>query len=215
MLTPVSTVRLVSVRRSVPARWWGYFRELESAAVLSTTARFCEEKEARAWRLATSRSFRMVHFADVDSEDAWNRLPAGRQSLLRRPGPCFVVMPRHWPRSRALMSPAFGAETWPTPFVMEITAVEEIVYDAARAIGAGVATVVNLLCPDVVVMGGGLVEAMPDIFVDFALKVARKRVMPAFSPLVYDGRGQAGRRRGGDRICSLGQVHRDRKVAAG
>lgn len=59
-------------------------------------------------------------------------------------------------------------------------AVEEIVYDAARAIGAGVATVVNLLCPDVVVMGGGLVEAMPDIFVDFALKVARKRVMPAF-----------------------------------
>jgi glucokinase len=29
-------------------------------------------------------------------------------------------------------------------------------------------------------MGGGLVEAMPDIFVDFALKVARKRVMPAF-----------------------------------
>lgn len=59
-------------------------------------------------------------------------------------------------------------------------AVEEIVYDAARAIGAGVATVVNLLCPDVVVMGGGLVEAMPDIFVDFAMKVARKRVMPAF-----------------------------------
>ena len=38
----------------------------------------------------------------------------------------------------------------------------------------------NLLCPDVVVMGGGLVEAMPEIFVDFALKVARKRVMPAY-----------------------------------
>ena len=59
-------------------------------------------------------------------------------------------------------------------------AVEEIVYDAARAIGSGVASIVNLLCPDVVVMGGGLVEAMPEIFVDFSLKVARKSVMPAY-----------------------------------
>lgn len=59
-------------------------------------------------------------------------------------------------------------------------AVEKIVYDAARAIGTGVATIVNLLCPDVVVMGGGLVEAMPEIFVDFSLKVARKTVMPAY-----------------------------------
>jgi len=59
-------------------------------------------------------------------------------------------------------------------------AVEEIIYDAARAIGAGVAAIVNLLCPDVVIMGGGLVEAMPEIFVDFSMKVARKSVMPAY-----------------------------------
>jgi len=59
-------------------------------------------------------------------------------------------------------------------------AVEEILYDAARAIGAGVAALVNLLCPDMIVMGGGLVEAMPELFVGHALKVARKRVMPAY-----------------------------------
>ena len=59
-------------------------------------------------------------------------------------------------------------------------AVEEIIYDAARAIGTSVAAVVNLLCPDVIVMGGGLVEAMPEIFVNFALKIARKSVMPAY-----------------------------------
>lgn len=59
-------------------------------------------------------------------------------------------------------------------------AVEEIVYDAVRAIGAGVAAIVNLLCPDVVIMGGGLVEAMPELFVGHALKIARKRVMPAY-----------------------------------
>lgn len=59
-------------------------------------------------------------------------------------------------------------------------AVEEIVYDAARAIGLGIATLVNLLCPDVIVMGGGLVEAMPEIFVEHSKKVARQQVMPAF-----------------------------------
>ncbi len=59
-------------------------------------------------------------------------------------------------------------------------AVEEIAYDAARAIGTGIAAIVNLLCPDIVVMGGGLVEAMPDIFVDYSMKVARKSVMPAY-----------------------------------
>ncbi|RLS55004.1 MAG: ROK family protein [Planctomycetota bacterium] len=58
--------------------------------------------------------------------------------------------------------------------------VEEIVYDAARSLGAGVAAIVNLLCPDVVVMGGGLVEAMPEIFVDYLQKVARKRVMTSY-----------------------------------
>jgi len=58
--------------------------------------------------------------------------------------------------------------------------VEQIVTDAARWLGVGVAAVVNLVAPDVVVLGGGLVEAMPALFRNEVRDVARGRVMPAF-----------------------------------
>lgn len=57
--------------------------------------------------------------------------------------------------------------------------VEEIVREAARQIGIGVANVVNLLAPDVVVLGGGLVKAMPDLYVGEVLRSANSRVMDA------------------------------------
>ena len=60
-------------------------------------------------------------------------------------------------------------------------AVEQIVRDAARHIGIAVASVINLLAPETVVLGGGLVEAMPDLFVDTVRQVAKKRVMPSFA----------------------------------
>jgi glucokinase len=59
-------------------------------------------------------------------------------------------------------------------------AVEDVVREAARYIGIAVASVVNLLCPDTVVLGGGLVEAMPELFVSRVAKSANKRVMPAY-----------------------------------
>lgn len=55
--------------------------------------------------------------------------------------------------------------------------VEDIVRDAARQIGIGVANVVNLLAPDVVVLGGGLVKAMPKLYVDEVKRSANSRVM--------------------------------------
>ncbi len=60
-------------------------------------------------------------------------------------------------------------------------AVELIVRNAASLIGVAVANVIQLLCPDVVVLGGGLVEAMPKIFVDEVSKSAKKRVMPSYA----------------------------------
>ena len=59
-------------------------------------------------------------------------------------------------------------------------AVERIVRDAAHWLGIGVANVVNLLGPDVVVLGGGLAEALPDLLSKEIGKTARNRVMPAF-----------------------------------
>lgn len=59
-------------------------------------------------------------------------------------------------------------------------AVELIVKQAAEFMGIGIVTLVHLLAPDIVVMGGGLVEAMPKLIVETAAKVANKRVLPSF-----------------------------------
>ncbi len=59
-------------------------------------------------------------------------------------------------------------------------AIELIVRSAAQWLGVGVANVVNLISPDVIVLGGGLVEAMPELYVDEVRQVLRKKVMPAF-----------------------------------
>jgi glucokinase len=61
------------------------------------------------------------------------------------------------------------------------TVIERIVEQAARLIGWAVGDVVNLLAPDVVVLGGGLVEAMPDILVENVEQAARERVAPPFA----------------------------------
>ncbi|MDX1944862.1 MAG: ROK family protein [Pirellulaceae bacterium] len=58
--------------------------------------------------------------------------------------------------------------------------VERIVLRAAGLIGKVVGDVVNLLAPDVVVLGGGLVEAMPDIIVKGVEEAARERAAPPF-----------------------------------
>jgi len=60
-------------------------------------------------------------------------------------------------------------------------AVETIVRNAAKQIGVAVANVVNLLAPDVVVMGGGLVEAMEDLFLDEIRKVVAKKAMSSLA----------------------------------
>jgi glucokinase len=61
------------------------------------------------------------------------------------------------------------------------SAVESIVRDAARKIGLAVADVVNLLAPDVVVLGGGLVEALPGIVLGEARKAICGQAMTAFT----------------------------------
>ena len=59
-------------------------------------------------------------------------------------------------------------------------AVKQILLDAAETIGRAVGGVVNLLAPDVVVLGGGLVEAMPELFVPAVAEAAAAAAMPAY-----------------------------------
>lgn len=54
-----------------------------------------------------------------------------------------------------------------------------IVETAAEYLSLGVVTMVHLLAPDVVVLGGGLVEAMPDLFVQTISKEVKRRVLPS------------------------------------
>jgi glucokinase len=61
------------------------------------------------------------------------------------------------------------------------TVVERIVRNAARQLGGAIAGVANLLAPDVVALGGGLVEAMTDLYLDEVRKTVAAHAMKSFA----------------------------------
>ena len=58
--------------------------------------------------------------------------------------------------------------------------VQEIMRDGAKFLGIALAGTVNLLAPDVIILGGGLVEAMPRLYIDEVAKSLAKHVMPSY-----------------------------------
>lgn len=58
--------------------------------------------------------------------------------------------------------------------------VDRIVRDGAKALGRAIASAVNLLAPDVIVLGGGLVEAMPKLYVEEVEETLDRHVMPSY-----------------------------------
>jgi glucokinase len=60
-------------------------------------------------------------------------------------------------------------------------AIEAILRNAARQIGTAVANVVNLLAPDIVVLGGGLVEALPGLFLGEVRQIVCSQAMRAYT----------------------------------
>jgi len=88
--------------------------------------------------------------------------------------------------------------------------VEDIVRHAARALGQGIAIAVNLLGPDVVVLGGGLVEAMPDLY--------REEVAAGITPgtfSIYHGSYRIAIAQLGDDAVALGAAAHCRQVVTG
>jgi len=57
------------------------------------------------------------------------------------------------------------------------TVIEDIVTRSAIMLGNGVATLIHLLAPDTIVLGGGLVEAMPKLYLENVRKSAKRRVL--------------------------------------
>lgn len=60
------------------------------------------------------------------------------------------------------------------------TAIEAIVRQAASFLGLAIANAVNLLAPDRVVLGGGLIEALGPLIAREAREAADEQVMPSF-----------------------------------
>ncbi|MDF1746028.1 MAG: ROK family protein, partial [Gimesia sp.] len=58
--------------------------------------------------------------------------------------------------------------------------VMNIILRAAEYIGIAAGNMVHTFSPEVIVLGGGLVEAMPDLLVNAVAKATRKNVMPTF-----------------------------------
>ena len=58
--------------------------------------------------------------------------------------------------------------------------IRRLVMEACEAIGLAVVNIVHLLAPDKIILGGGLVEAMEDLFVSSVSQSARDRVMSVY-----------------------------------
>ena len=59
------------------------------------------------------------------------------------------------------------------------TVIEDIVRRAAEQIGRAIGSLVNVLGPDIVVIGGGLAEAMPKLYLQEAQNGAKRNVIPS------------------------------------
>jgi len=58
--------------------------------------------------------------------------------------------------------------------------IEDIVRAAAIHLGTAVAMLVNLISPDTILLGGGLVEAMPELYLEAVTDSARSHVLPSY-----------------------------------
>ena len=59
--------------------------------------------------------------------------------------------------------------------------IEEIVRHSAKDLGIAIGSVANLLAPDMVILGGGLIEAMPSLYVQQVRTSIKKQAMRPFT----------------------------------
>lgn len=59
-------------------------------------------------------------------------------------------------------------------------AIKRLVEEAAESVGVAVVNIVHVLAPELIVLGGGMVEAMEDLFVSTVRKTARDGVMSVY-----------------------------------
>jgi glucokinase len=87
-------------------------------------------------------------------------------SVLRGPGTDLAKL-----RSKAIAEAIKSGEK----------AVQEVLENAAHLIGYAVANMVHLIGPDCIILGGGLVEAMPELFLREVTKTAQRSVLACYA----------------------------------
>ncbi|MEQ1828963.1 MAG: ROK family protein [Pirellula sp.] len=61
--------------------------------------------------------------------------------------------------------------------------VERIVRQAAQTVGYAVVNLVHLLCPEVIILGGGLVEALHELYLEEVIRIAKKNVLQCYNDM--------------------------------
>ena len=99
-------------------------------------------------------------------------LKRGRESVLRQLAPELTTSAK-WPESGAVRSSALQRA-----LELSDSLVTETIADAGRYLGYGLASVINLLNPARIVLGGGVIESV-DLMFDMAVEYARREALAA------------------------------------
>lgn len=104
---------------------------------------------------------------------------AGRKSLMSRAKVLIEDAPKQIRKEWKSIDPAsFKSSQIAEYFARGEPIVTRLVDEAARAIAAGVGTVVNLLSPEIVVIGGGVTKALGPSFPERIWEIAQRYALP-------------------------------------
>jgi glucokinase len=104
---------------------------------------------------------------------------AGRRNLMNRARDVIADSPKNVRKDWKGLDPAaFKSSQISEYFQKGEPVISYLVDEAARAIAAGVGTVVNLLSPEVIVVGGGLTKALGPAFPERIWEIAQRYALP-------------------------------------
>jgi glucokinase len=104
---------------------------------------------------------------------------AGRRNLMNRARDVIADAPKTVRKDWKAIDPAtFKSSQIAEYFAKGDPVITRLVDEAARAIAAGVGTVVNLLSPEVIVIGGGVTKAIGPSFPERIWEIAQRYALP-------------------------------------
>src|SRR5262249_7813612 len=104
---------------------------------------------------------------------------AGRRNMLKRAATMLADAPKRVRKEWKGVDPASGKSSLLAEYYQRDDPVAvQLVDDAARAIGAAIGSVLNLLSPELVVLGGGVAGALGESFLERVWEIAARHALP-------------------------------------